>query len=184
MDKDTNLFWLDFEMTGLDEKDHVIIEVGSVVTDKNLNIIAEGPVTAINQSESELLKMDEWNINTHTKSGLIDRVRDSKISLLEAENLTLEFAKTYVNFRKSPLCGASIHTDRRFMTKYMKDLDNYLHYRIIDVSGLRELCYRWYPELPKFEGNMEDIHEPLNDIYYAINSLKYLRENIFIPQKI
>lgn len=180
-DKDTNLFWVDLEMTGLNPDENVIIEIASVVTDKYLRTVAEGPVIAIHQPESELNKMDDWNVSTHTSTGLVDKVRKSQIDTKEAEELTLEFLKEHINFRKSPLCGSSVHVDRRFMYNYMPGLNDYLHYRIIDVSSIYELANRWYPDLPRYEANPEDKHSALKDIYHSIESLSYYRETIFKP---
>ncbi|EPE38007.1 ligoribonuclease [Candidatus Photodesmus katoptron] len=173
-----NLIWLDLEMTGLNFEIHKIIEIATVVTDSGLNILAEGPVLSITQQEHELRKMDNWCIKTHTDSGLIERVRQSKLSEQDATVQTLSFLKKWVPKGKSPICGNSIAQDRRFLCKYMPELEEYFHYRSIDVSTLKELIIRWKPEvLNNFskQGN----HLALDDIRESIAELKYYRKAIF-----
>jgi oligoribonuclease len=173
-----NLVWLDMEMTGLDVNANVIIEVAVVITDSNLNILAESPSYAIYQPETELSKMDKWNIGTHTKSGLIERVRASNCILAQAEKELLKLIRKYVNKGQAPLCGNSIHQDRKFLAKYMPHLDAFLHYRNLDVSTIKELAKRWYPDVhTKFQKHNK--HEALADIHESINELKYYREHIF-----
>jgi len=167
----SNLVWLDLEMTGLDHNTNVIIEIATIVTNKNLEIIARGPVIAIHQSESKLEEMDDWCIKTHTNSGLVNRVRESKVSTEEAELLTLEFIKQWIPERQSPLCGNSIGTDRRFMFKYMPKLENYFHYRVIDISTIKELALRWRTDIKPY--SKRNCHLALEDIEDSIEELKY-----------
>lgn len=176
MKKDTNLIWIDLEMTGLDPNNDRIIEMATVVTDTHLEIIAEGPVFAIKQSEAALSGMDEWNTKQHTKSGLVERVRNISISEVEAEALTLEFLQQYVAAGKSPMCGNSICQDRRFLWRYMPTLEGYFHYRNLDVSTVKELAKRWKPNIVKgFKKKTK--HLALSDIMDSIAELKYYREN-------
>ena len=171
----TNLIWIDLEMTGLDTTMDQIIEIATVITDENLNILAEGPSIAIYQSEEVLKKMDEWNTNQHGKSGLSNRVRESNYSKEDAEIETLNFLKQWVPHGISPMCGNSICQDRRFMTRLMPTLDEYFHYRNLDVSTLKELAKRWAPDL--FKGfQKKSSHLALNDIKDSIEELKYYRE--------
>lgn len=173
---ETHLVWLDMEMTGLDPECERIIEVAVVVTDLNLETVAEGPVLVVHQPDSLLDAMDSWNKATHGRSGLIDKVRASTISEEEAESQLLEFLATYVPAGKSPLCGNSIGQDRRFMVRYMPRLETFFHYRNLDVSTLKELCRRWKPEIYKGY-TKQSRHEALADIYDSINELKYYREH-------
>lgn len=144
---DQNLIWVDLEMTGLDPETHKIIEIASIVTDSELNILAEGPVLAIHQPEEELAKMDDWCTNTHTASGLVERVRNSQISEQDAVAQTIEFLEKWVPKGASPICGNSIGQDRRFLYKHMPELEEFFHYRYVDVSTLKELARRWQPEV-------------------------------------
>ena len=141
----SNLIWIDLEMTGLVPERHRIIEIATLVTDQNLNTLAEGPVIAVYQPEEELAAMDEWNTNQHGKSGLSQRVRDSRTGEAEAERLTVEFLRRWVPPGKSPICGNSICQDRRFLARWMPELERHFHYRNLDVSTLKELCQRWAP---------------------------------------
>ena len=171
-----NLVWLDMEMTGLDPDNDRIIEVAVVVTDADLNIIAEGPVFAIHQSDETLDKMDNWNKGTHGKSGLIDRVKASTVSEADAEAQLIAFLKQYVPANKSPMCGNSICQDRRFMARGMPKLEAFFHYRNLDVSTLKELCRRWKPELASgFKKHQK--HTALADINESIEELRYYREH-------
>ena len=145
--KVTNLIWIDLEMTGLDVSNDHVIEIATVVTDNNLNILAEGPVLAVHQSDAVLNEMDEWNTKQHGKSGLIDRVKASPINETKAEKLTLEFLQEYVPEGKSPMCGNSICQDRRFLYCWMPTLETYFHYRNLDVSTIKELAKQWKPAL-------------------------------------
>ncbi len=177
MAKDPNaLVWIDLEMTGLDPDNDRIIEIATIVTDSNLNVVAEGPVLAIYQPESVLAGMDQWNRTTHGESGLIDKVRRSEISEAEAETVTLEFIGRLVTRNRSPLCGNSVCQDRRFLIRYMPRLESYLHYRNLDVSTLKELARRWIPEL---YGGLQkrNTHRALDDIRESIQELRYYRAN-------
>jgi oligoribonuclease len=171
-----NLVWLDMEMTGLDPDNDRIIEVAVVVTDADLNIIAEGPVFAIHQSDETLDKMDNWNKGTHGRSGLIDRVKASTVTEAQAELELIAFLKQYVPANKSPMCGNSICQDRRFMARGMPKLEAFFHYRNLDVSTLKELCRRWRPELASgFKKHQK--HTALADIVESIEELRYYREH-------
>lgn len=171
-----NLIWLDMEMTGLDPDSDRIIEVAVVVTDPELNIIGEGPVFAIHQSDELLDGMDAWNKGTHGRSGLIDRVKASTVTEAEAEVALIAFLKDYVPAGKSPMCGNSICQDRRFMARGMPKLEAFFHYRNLDVSTLKELCRRWKPELASgFKKHQK--HTALADIIESIEELKYYREH-------
>lgn len=171
-----NLIWIDLEMTGLNPDSDLIIEIATIVTDKDLNILAEGPALAINQPDSALAAMDDWNQKHHGQSGLIDRVRASQISAQDAEQLTIDFLKLWVPERTSPMCGNTIGQDRRFLVKYMPKLEAYFHYRSIDVSTLKELAARWAPQLK--DGFKKDTkHEALADIIESIEELRYYREH-------
>ncbi|MCE3268650.1 MAG: oligoribonuclease [Burkholderiales bacterium] len=177
--QNTNLVWLDLEMTGLSVEKNVIIEVAVVITDSNLNILDETPSYAINQPESELKKMDKWNLGTHTKSGLLTRVRESTHTTAEVEAILLKFVKKYAFKGQSPLCGNTIHQDRKFLVKYMPKLEAYLHYRNLDVSSLKELAKRWYPSI--FAAfTKHNKHEALADIHESINELKHYRKNLLV----
>ena len=147
MNKKTNLIWIDLEMTGLSPENDVIIEIATVVTDADLNVIDEGPSLAIHQDNNYLDGMDEWNTNQHNHSGLVQRVQESKISTSEAEQQTIDFLNKYVDYGVSPMCGNSICQDRRFLANYMPDLEKFFHYRHIDVSTLKELAVRWNPDI-------------------------------------
>jgi oligoribonuclease len=175
---DTHLVWLDLEMTGLDTQNDHILEIATIVTDMHLNILAEGPVLAIHQSDQKLDAMDKWNQRQHKKSGLIERIKASITTESEAETITLEFMKHYVPAKKSPLCGNSICQDRRFLARCMPRLEAYFHYRNLDVSTLKELTLRWYPSIPKFKKKQQ--HLALQDIKDAIEELKFYREKVFV----
>ncbi len=171
-----NLVWVDLEMTGLEPDTDRIIEVAVVVTDMHLNIIAEGPVFAIHQSDETLDKMDAWNKGTHGRSGLIERVRASTVSEEQAEAALIAFLKQFVPAGKSPMCGNSICQDRRFMARTMPKLEAFFHYRNLDVSTLKELCRRWKPELVSgFKKHQK--HTALADIIESVEELKYYREH-------
>ena len=171
-----NLVWVDLEMTGLEPDTDRIIEVAVVVTDMHLNIIAEGPVFAIHQSDETLDKMDAWNKGTHGRSGLIDRVRASTVSEEQAEAALIAFLKQFVPAGKSPMCGNTICQDRRFMARTMPKLESFFHYRHLDVSTLKELCRRWKPELVSgFKKHQK--HTALADIIESVEELKYYREH-------
>ncbi len=182
MSHNQNLVWIDLEMTGLSPPNDRIIEIATVITDPHLNIIEEGPVMAIHQSLARLAEMDEWNTRTHTDSGLVNRVRESKITEEEAQRITLAFIAKHVPGNHSPLCGNSICQDRRFLALYMPKLEAYLHYRNLDVSSIKELVVRWQPELLNgFKKN--NTHRALDDIRESITELKFYRKTfINAPQ--
>ncbi len=172
------LIWIDLEMTGLDTDNDQIIEIATIVTDENLNILAEGPVLAIHQSDVILNAMDEWNTRQHGQSGLIERVRRSSQSARDVELETLAFLKKWIDPQKSPMCGNSICQDRRFMHRLMPELEQFFHYRNLDVSSVKELARRWRPEL--MAGLKKDSsHLALDDVRDSIRELKYYREYFF-----
>ena len=171
-----HLIWIDLEMTGLNPDTDLIIEIATIVTDKELNILAEGPVIALHQSDAALAGMDDWNQLHHGQSGLIERVKASTIDDAEAERLTIEFLQQWVPTNTSPICGNSIGQDRRFLRRYMPKLEAYFHYRNIDVSTLKELAARWAPALK--EGfKKQTKHQALDDIIESIEELRYYREH-------
>ena len=171
------LIWIDLEMTGLDPEENVIIEIATIVTDSDLNIIAEGPNLAIFQPEEELEKMDEWNVTHHTANGLIEAVRESEVSNATAEVRTLEFLREYCEEGKSLLCGNTIGQDRRFLRAHMPELQEFCHYRSIDVSSVKEISNRWYPKQKGF--HKPSGHRALDDIKGSIAELAHYRESIF-----
>lgn len=173
---DKNLIWIDLEMTGLDPKRDRIIEIATLVTDTNLNILAEGPVLAIHQSENQLALMDDWNVRTHTASGLVDRVRHSQLDEDEAVAQTLTFLAEWVPAGKSPICGNSIGQDRRFLFHYMPSLEGYFHYRYLDVSTIKELANRWKPNILAGVKKKKN-HQALNDIRESVAELVYYRKH-------
>ncbi len=174
-----HLVWIDCEMTGLDPVSDVLIEIATIITDYDLNIIAKGPDLAIKTTDARLKKMDAWNRRTHKKSGLIDRIHNEGVSLAEAERETLAFVKKYCYAKTAPLCGNSIGQDKRFLVKYMPDLEAFLHYRVVDVSTVKVLVKEWYggavvaPEKP-------EIHRALADIEASIEELRFYREKVFV----
>lgn len=175
---DSNLIWLDLEMTGLEPEVDVILEIATIVTDSQLNILAQGPVFAISQSDETLDNMSPWCIEHHGKSGLTQRCRDSSTSLAEATEKTIRFVEQYVPKGKSPMCGNSIGQDRRFINKYMPTFEDYFHYRNLDVSTVKELARRWKPEvLDKVVKT--GAHLALDDIKESIAELKVYREHFF-----
>lgn len=175
-DKRNNLIWIDLEMTGLSPENDRIIEIATIVTDSQLNVLAEGPVLAVHQSDELLDGMDEWNTEHHNNSGLVKRVQESRISEMQAQAQTLDFLKEYVEPGMSPMCGNSICQDRRFMANYMQELEAFFHYRNLDVSTLKELARMWKPEI--LDGfKKEGKHLALDDIRESIAELKYYREH-------
>lgn len=171
-----NLIWIDLEMTGLDPEKDLIIEIATVVTDQNLNILAQGPVLAVHQSDEALAGMDEWNQTHHGQSGLIARVKASTVTAAQAEQETIAFLKQWVPAGESPMCGNSIGQDRRFLCRYMPELEKFFHYRNIDVTTLKELAARWAPEVRKgFKKSAN--HIALDDIHESIGELQYYREH-------
>lgn len=173
---DDNLIWVDLEMTGLDPETDVVIEIATIVTDKDLNILEEGPVIAIHQPDEVLDNMNQWCVVQHGKSGLTERVRQSTINEDQASELTLEFLKKWIDEGKSPMCGNSICQDRRFMVKHMPKLEAYFHYRHIDVSTLKELARRWKPSILNGLSKGE-AHLALDDIRESIEECRYYREH-------
>jgi oligoribonuclease len=174
-----HLIWIDLEMTGLNPEQDVIIEIATVVTDSQLDVVADGPELAVHQPEEALARMDEWNQRQHGGSGLIGRVRASRISTAEAERLTLEFLAAHVAAGASPMCGNSICQDRRFLARHMPALERHFHYRNLDVSTLKELARRWYPGVA---GALvkQSAHQARADILESIGELRYYRERLFI----
>lgn len=175
----SHMVWMDLEMTGLDPEQDTILEIATIITDSQLNVVAEGPVLVIHHSQAELDAMNEWCIRQHGESGLSKRVLESRTTLEDAEEATLAFIRQYVPERSSPLCGNSIHQDRRFLVRYMPRLEAWLHYRIIDVSSVKELVSRWYPGIrpPVKSGT----HLALDDVRDSIAELKFYREKVFVP---
>lgn len=176
-----HLVWIDCEMTGLDPSADVLLEIATIVTDYDLNVVATGPVIAIKASEARLAKMDLWNQRTHSASGLLDRVRAEGVSVAEAEEQTLKFVKKYCYKKTAPLCGNSIGQDKRFLVKYMPALHDYLHYKVVDVSSIKVLVNEWYGGKycppPK-----QERHRALDDIQESIDELRYYRENVFVKE--
>jgi len=173
---DSNLIWIDLEMTGLDPERDRIIEIATLVTDAHLNILAEGATIAVHQSDAQLALMDDWNVRTHTGSGLVERVKASPFDDNAAQQQTIEFLREWVPEGKSPICGNSVGQDRRFLFKYMPELETYFHYRYLDVSTLKELVRRWKPEvLSGFK--KENTHKAMDDIRESVAELAYYREH-------
>lgn len=173
---ENRLIWLDMEMTGLDPLRDRVLEIATLVTDADLNLIAEGPTLAIFQPDEILDNLDDWNTSHHTASGLLDRCRQSALSVRDAEIETLEFLSRYVEKDSSPLCGNSICQDRRFMARWMPELEKFFHYRNLDVSTIKELARRWYPDLNFAKKNQ---HTALQDIYESLEELRFYRAHVF-----
>lgn len=176
MTSEQRLIWVDMEMTGLNPDTDVVIEIASIVTTKDLEVLAEGPVIAIHQSDATLAKMDEWNTRTHGESGLVDRVRASSVDETAATELTLEFFNEWVQPNTSPMCGNSIGQDRRFMARHMPELEAFFHYRNLDVTTLKLLAGYWRADLPAHP--KQNAHEALADIRESIEELRYYREHL------
>ena len=170
------LVWMDLEMTGLDPNKERIIEIATLITDGDLNVLAEGPVLAVRQSEALLEAMDDWNQSHHSASGLLRRVREEGVSEREAEAATLAFLEKHVEKKRSPLCGNTIWQDRRFLTRYMPTLEGYLHYRMVDVSSIKELVQRWRPDLVAGFSKKNE-HTALADVRESVEELRYYREH-------
>jgi oligoribonuclease len=175
-----NLIWIDLEMTGLAPDSDVIIEIATVVTGPQLDVLAEGPVIAIHQDEATLAGMDEWNTRQHGGSGLTARVRGSRITAAEAQACTIAFLQAWVPAGASPMCGNSICQDRRFLARHMPALERYFHYRNLDVSTLKELARRWAPQIAA-QFTKESSHLALADIHDSIRELRYYREQLLSP---
>ena len=178
MINENNLVWIDLEMTGLNPDVERIIEIATIVTDSNLNILAEGPALIIHESKERMDKMDSWCTEHHGKSGLTQRVIESTISCAEAEKATIEFLEKWLPKGASPLCGNSIGQDRRFLVRYMPELDNYFHYRNIDVSTIKELGRRWAPEMVNAH-TKQGAHLALDDIRDSISELQHYQKHFF-----
>jgi oligoribonuclease len=178
MDLARRLFWVDLEMTGLDPSTAVIVEIASVVTDERLNIVATGPELVIRASEEELARMPPIVVEMHTRSGLLTRIRESDVTLERAERETAEFLRDQCAEKVTPLCGNSVWKDKQFLEKYMPSVVDYLHYRIVDVSTIKELVRRWYP--PSFHApKKNESHRALDDILESIAELKHYQEHVF-----
>lgn len=176
-----NLIWIDLEMTGLSPEDDCIIEMATIVTDGGLEIVAEGPVIAIHQSDERLARMDEWNTRQHGSSGLTQRVRDSQVGEADAERQTLEFLASHAVAGASPMCGNSICQDRRFLARHMPRLERFFHYRNLDVSTVKELARRWSPDIAAGFVK-EGAHLALADIRESIRELRHYREHLLVPE--
>jgi oligoribonuclease len=175
------LVWMDLEMTGLDPQKHVIVEIATLVTDDELNIVAEGPDLVVHQPEEALALMEPIVVDMHTKSGLLEAIRTSTVTLEQAGAQTLEFIKSHVSdARKVPLCGNSIGMDRRFLDQHLPDIEHWLHYRSIDVSSVKELVRRWYPQLNGTRPYKAGTHRALDDIRESVAELRFYRENVFV----
>jgi oligoribonuclease len=184
MESNDRLVWIDLEMSGLDPSRERILEIATIVTDGQLQVISEGPEMVIHQPDELLAAMDDWNREHHGASGLIERVRASTISEEEAERLTLEFVAAHTPPLSAPLAGNSVHQDRLFLSRYMPKLDRYLHYRIVDVSSVKELVRRWHPAAFDARPKKRASHRALDDIRESIEELRYYRQAVFIaPQR-
>jgi oligoribonuclease len=179
---DDQLVWLDLEMTGLDIERHTIVEIACIVTDSELKVLDDGIDIVIHQDADALAQMDDFVRKMHTKSGLLPQIGASDVSLATAQARTLEYVKLHVAGPGiAPLCGNSIGTDRRFLDRYMHDLDTFLHYRSVDVSSLKELCRRWYPAIYQQRPGKSEQHRALDDIRESIEELRFYKEQLFIP---
>ena len=183
MAESDRLVWVDLEMTGLDAERERIIEIATIVTDGELNVIAEGPELVVHQSEQVLVAMNDWNQKHHGESGLIDRVRASSVDEADAERQTLAFVAAHVPPQSAPLAGNSIHQDRLFLARYMKTLEAHIHYRNVDVSTIKELTRRWYPAEYDARPKKKGSHRALDDIRESIEELRYYRRVAFAPPR-
>lgn len=177
-----HLVWMDLEMTGLDPEKERIIEIATIVTDSHLEVVAEGPVLSVRQPESLLEAMDDWNQSHHANSGLLERLRKEGVTEREAEAATLAFLEQHVDKKRSPLCGNTIWQDRRFLSRYMPTLEDYLHYRMVDVSSIKELVQRWRPDLMAGFSKKNE-HTALADVRESIAELRYYREHFLRHQR-
>ncbi len=178
------LAWMDLEMTGLDPDRHVIVEIATLITDDELKVVAEGPDIVVRASEEELAAMDEVVLAMHTRSGLLDAIRSSEMDLVEAGTATLDFLRRHIPEAGTvPLCGNSIGTDRRFLARWLPDIDRFLHYRSIDVSTVKELARRWYPEALAAQPRKVGAHRAMGDVLESVGELAYYRESIFRPRQ-
>jgi len=176
------LAWMDLEMTGLDPARHTIVEIATIITDDDLNVIAEGPDLVVHATEAELAEMDSVVVNMHTRSGLLPAITASTMSLADAGAATFEFIRQHIPEPRSvPLCGNSIGTDRRFLAVHLPEIEEYLHYRSVDVSTLKELARRWNPSIVKGAPEKDTTHRALDDIRESIEELRYYREHLFVP---
>ncbi|MEO6628579.1 MAG: oligoribonuclease [Aquihabitans sp.] len=176
------LVWMDLEMTGLDPERNVIVEIATIITDDDLEVVAEGPDLVIHQPPEALVGMEPVVVEMHTSSGLLTAIAESTVSLAEAGAQTLAFIREYVPQPRSvPLCGNSIGTDRRFLVKYLPDIENHLHYRSVDVSTIKELARRWYPQILSTQPRKATAHRALDDIVESISELRFYRDRLFIP---
>lgn len=180
MDRTSNLVWVDLEMTGLDPDRHVILEIATLVTSAELEVLAEGPCLALRRSAEEMARIDEWSAHTHEASGLLERVRTSAVDPGEAQQRTLDFLAAWVEAGASPLCGNTVSHDRRFLRREMPRLDGYLHYRHIDVSTVKELVHRWYPR-DYHAPRKRQAHLALDDIRESVEELRWYRQRVFLP---
>ncbi len=180
-DKAQRMVWIDLEMTGLDIEKESIIEIATVITDSELKILAHGPNLAVKVSEELIAGMDDWNTKHHHQSGLVDRIRTEGVSIKDAEQQTLAFLKQWVDEKSAPLCGNSVWNDRRFLDKEMPLVAEFLHYRMVDVSTVKELARRWYPDIPRYPKKLS--HLALDDILESIEELEYFRNQIFTTQE-
>ncbi len=177
------LVWMDLEMTGLDPSRHVIVEIATLVTDDELNIVAEGPDLVVHQDDAALAEMDPVVVEMHTRSGLLEQIRNSTMSLADAGKQTLGFIQSHVTeARRVPLCGNSIGMDRRFLAAYLPEIEEYLHYRSVDVSTVKELVKRWYPTLIGSRERKAGAHRALDDIRESLSEMKFYRENVFVRE--
>jgi oligoribonuclease len=175
------LAWMDLEMTGLEPSRHVIVEIATLITDDDLNVLAEGPDLVVHATDEQLAAMDEVVVSMHTRSGLLEAVKASTMTLEEAGTQTLDFLKAHVASKQVPLCGNSIGTDRRFLAAFLPDVESYLHYRSVDVSTVKELARRWYPEAAAAAPRKAGGHRALDDIRESVAELRHYRATVFAP---